>query len=103
MFKKTLLAAATATLLISGSAFAADKAAAEAAIANAKAAGKMAKAAQGEWRDTAKMLKKAAGMVEKGKFADAVKMANKAKFQYEMGTEQAKGQAGVGNPGYLYN
>ena len=57
MLKKVLICCAAGALMASASAFAADKATAEKAVAEAKAAQEVAKAASGEWRDTGKMLK----------------------------------------------
>ena len=101
MPKKILILCATAALMLGGPVFAADKGAAETAIAEAKAAGEVAKAAKGEWRDTAKMVKGAEDALAAGEFDEAVKLAGKAKFQYEAAEAQAKAETGVGNPGYL--
>ncbi len=101
MLKRYLVLVAAAALMASASAFAADKAAAEKAIAEAKEATKAAGAAHGEWRDTGKIIKKAEAAAEAGDFDKAVKLAGTAKFQSEMGLAQAEAQAGVGNPGYL--
>lgn len=101
--KKLALAVAFGAMFTTGAAMAADKATATAAIAAAAAAQKEAAAVHGEWRDTAKMMKKAQDELAAGNFANAEKMANKAKSQYVLGKEQAISQQGVGNPGYLYN
>ena len=103
LIKKLALTALLAGMLVGGSALAADKASAEAAIAAAKAAQKAAGAAGGEWRDTGKIIKKAEKAAAEGNFADAVKHAKTAEDQGKLGKEQAMGQRGVGNPGYLYN
>ncbi|MEJ2575811.1 MAG: SoxXA-binding protein [Gammaproteobacteria bacterium] len=99
---KTLLTAAGLALLLSGTATAADKAAAEQAIAEAKSALETASAADGAWRDTGKMIKAAEEAVAAGDFDKALKTAEQAKFQGIMGTQQANEQANVGNPDYLY-
>ena len=99
---KTILAAVAASAFLIGSVHAgADKAAAESAISAAKEAVKKASSVNGEWRDTGKMIKKAEAALEKGEFDKAVKSANDAEFQGNMGYEQAVSQQGVGNPDYL--
>jgi hypothetical protein len=103
LMKKIALAALIASLTVAGAAVAADKASAEAAIAAAKAAQKSAGAVGGEWRDTGKMIKKAEKAAADGNYADAEKLAMKAEAQGKLGKEQALGQKGTGNPGYLYN
>lgn len=51
---------------------------------------KKAKAAGGEWRDSkSKFIKKAKAAAAKGDFKQALKLAKKAKFQGEMGLQQA--------------
>ena len=62
---------------------------AKAAIAAAKAAIGKAKSVGGLWRDTDKTLEKAEKAAEKGDNADAIKNANKAKGEAEMGYNQA--------------
>ena len=103
LIKKFALTALVAGMLVGGPALAADKASAEAAIAAAKAAQKAAGEVGGEWRDTGKIIKKAEAAAAEGNFADAVKNAKKAEDQGKIGKEQALGERGVGNPGYLYN
>ena len=103
LMKKIALAALIGCLTLGSTAIAADKGSAEAAIAAAKAAQKAASAVGGEWRDTGKMIKKAEEAAAAGNYADAEKLANKAKSQGELGKAQAMSQKGVGNPGYLYN
>lgn len=88
--KKVLLGAALAASVSGASA--ADKATFDSAYAAADAARKGAAAVGFEWRDTRKMLKKAKGLAEKGDYAKAVAMANKAKFQGEAGQAQAAEQ-----------
>lgn len=84
------------------SAKSAEEAAYQTALAGAKAEQKKAKSMGGEWRDIGKMLKKADAAAQKGDYATATKMANKAAFQGKMGQAQASTEANVGNPGYLY-
>lgn len=65
-------------------------AAATAAIDAANAALAKARAEGGEWRDAKKkFLKKAKAAAHKGDYETAIKLANKAKFQGEMGLAQA--------------
>ena len=101
MLKKSLALCAAGTLLLSAAAIAADKAAAEKAIAEAKAAQEAAAKVKGEWRDTGSMLTKAEAALGEGNFDEAVKMAGKAKFQYEAGATQMMAQQNVGNPDFL--
>lgn len=62
----------------------------KAAIADAEAAIKKSASVGGEWRDAAsKVLKHAKAAAEKGDNAEALKMAKKAKFEGEMGYQQA--------------
>ena len=73
-----------------------DAAAAKAAIAAAEASLKKAKDAHGEWRDTdKKMLHKAKDAASKGDYATALKLANKAKFEGDMGYQQAMDQKNI--------
>lgn len=103
LMKKIALAVLIGGLTIAGTAMAADKASAEAAIAAAKASQKAANSVGGEWRDTGKMIKKAEEAAAEGNFAEAEKLAKKAEAQGKLGEEQALSQKGVGNSGYLYN
>lgn len=100
MLKKILVVCAAGSLVIGAPAFA-DKASAEQAIADAKAAQETAKSVSGEWRDTADMLQSAETALAEGNFDEAEKLAGKAKFQYEAGAAQAEAEQGTGNPGYL--
>lgn len=77
------------------------KAAAEEAIAAAEAARKKAASVKGEWRDTKKMIKEAEELVKSGEFDEAIKKANKAKRQGELGYEQALSQKGADFPEYV--
>lgn len=101
MPKKILALFAAGCLIFGVPAFAADKAEADKAVADAKAASELAKAAGGEWRDTAEILEDAEKALEAGEFDQAVQLAGKAKFQYEAAAAQAEAAQGVGNPGYL--
>jgi hypothetical protein len=103
MTKKIALALLIGSLTFGGTALAADKASADAAISAAKAAQKGAGKVGGEWRDTGKIIKKAEEAAAAGNFAEAEKLAKKAEAQGKLGEEQALSQKGVGNPGYLYN
>lgn len=101
MLKKVLTAIALSAFMM-GTAYAgADKAAAEKAIEDAKASLKKAASVGGQWRDSGKMVKAAEKALEEGDFDTAVKQANKAAKQGEMGHDQAISQQGVGNPDYL--
>ena len=90
---KLLLAASIALggAMFSAGAFAGS---AEQAIADAKEARKQAGMVGGEWRDTAKMIKKAEKLLAEGKSAEAEAMARKAEAQgmlgYMQATEQSK-------------
>ncbi|MCI0506794.1 MAG: SoxXA-binding protein [Gammaproteobacteria bacterium] len=65
----------------------------EAAIKEAEAAIKKADSAGGEWRDTSsKILKDAKAAAAKGDNKTALKLAKEAKFEGEMGYQQAKEQ-----------
>ena len=74
-----------------------DAAAAKSAIAAAEAALKKARSVEGEWRDAKKkMVKKAKAAASKGEFDKAIKLANKAKFEGEMGYKQAMEEKNAG-------
>jgi len=71
--------------------------AAAAAIDDAESAIKKASSVDGLWRDTAsKIITSAKDAAAKGDDATAIKMANKAKFQAEMGYKQAMSQEKAG-------
>lgn len=74
---------------------------AEKAIADAEAARKKAASVKGEWRDTKKMIKEAEELLKSGEFDEAIKKANKAKRQGELGYEQALSQKGADFPDYV--
>jgi len=103
LHKKIALAALMAGLIAAGTATAANKSEADAAIAAAKSAQKAANAVGGEWRDTGKMIKKAEKEAAAGNYGTAMELAKKAEQQGMLGKQQAMNQKGVGNPGYLYN
>ncbi|VAW56608.1 hypothetical protein MNBD_GAMMA07-812 [hydrothermal vent metagenome] len=67
-----------------------------AAVADAKKAINTAKRANYVWRDSGKILKKAAKAAGKGDYKAATKLANKAKRQGEMALAQSKSQASAG-------
>lgn len=74
-----------------------DADAANAAIKAAEAAIKKSAGANGEWRDAKKkILKSAKAAASKGDYKKAIKLADYAKFQGEMGYEQAMGQKEAG-------
>lgn len=77
------------------------KAEAEQAIADAEAARKKAASVKGEWRDTKKMIKEAEELMKSGEFDAAIKKANQAKRQGELGYEQALSQKGADFPEYV--
>ena len=60
-----------------------------------------AQKAKGEWRDTFKTIGKAKAAYKKGDYAAATKLANKAKFQGEMGQKQAQAEKNAGIPSYV--
>ena len=69
----------------------------QAAIKEAEEAIKKSGSVGGEWRDaSSKLLKKAKAAAAKGDDKAALKMAKKAKFQGEMGFQQAKEQENAG-------
>ncbi|GMR08386.1 MAG: hypothetical protein BMS9Abin26_1391 [Gammaproteobacteria bacterium] len=59
------------------------------AIKAASAAKKKAASVGGEWRNTGKFIKKAKKAAKKGHFKKAIKLANKAKREGELGYKQA--------------
>ena len=61
---------------------------AAAAIAAAKAANAKAAAENYEWRDTGKIIKQAEKAMNEGKYAEAIKLANKARRQAENAVNQ---------------
>jgi len=90
------------TGLVAGSAQAGDDAAQfKQAIEKAEAAKKKAASVKGEWRDTGKIIKKAKAAAEKGDYTKAIKMANTAYRQGELGYQQAVEQKNAGFPSYM--
>jgi len=102
---KQLLTALALVALISGCAGEAIKPAtaesANSAIAAAEAARKKADSVDGEWRDTAKIIKKAKGAAKSKNYAKAVELATKAREQGELGYLQAVSQKELHIPSYL--
>jgi|GEM_PF-953175 len=78
-----------------------DKSQAEAAIAAAEKARKKAGSVSGEWRDTAKLIKKAKGALKEGNYEKAMQLAKKAEHEGKMGYEQALAQQKLRLPAYL--
>ncbi len=80
-----------------------DPKAAEAAkiIDHAEKARMRAASVDGEWRDTAKFIKKAKALLKEGKYDAAIKLAKKAKREGELGYEQAVSQKELRIPSYL--
>lgn len=103
MHRNRITMAAILAACLSTPAIAADKAAYDKAVANAKAALDAASAVDGEWRDSRKMLKQAEKAAAQGDYDKAVKLAETAEFQGVMGKKQALQEDKVGNPNYLYN
>jgi hypothetical protein len=68
----------------------------ETTYAAAKAAQKKAASVGGEWRDIGKFLKQAEQAAEGGDYAKAIVLTNKARFQGEMGYQQALAQKDAG-------
>ncbi|MCW8908547.1 MAG: SoxXA-binding protein [Sedimenticola sp.] len=79
----------------------ADAATAADAIARAEAAQKKADSVNGEWRDTGKFIKNAKKAAEDGDYAKAVRLANKAESEGNLGYQQAVSQSELKIPSYL--
>lgn len=92
---------ATAAGAVAASVGGADKAALDKAIADAEAARKQAASVDGEWRDTADMIKQAEEAGAVGDFAKGLKLANEAQKQGELGHAQALREQGAGFPDYM--
>jgi len=73
----------------------------EAATAAARDAQKKAASVGGEWRDIGSTLDKADAAAKAGDLAGAIKLADWAREQSEMGYEQALAQEKAGAPSYL--
>ncbi|MBU0501208.1 MAG: SoxXA-binding protein [Gammaproteobacteria bacterium] len=72
-----------------------------AVMAEARIAQQKAQSVGGEWRDLAKTLDQAAVAAAEGDCEKANKKYAAARFQGEMGYQQALEQANAGNPAYL--
>jgi uncharacterized protein YabN with tetrapyrrole methylase and pyrophosphatase domain len=97
--KARLVAAASALVLAlsMSAAFAkADKSTYMKAFSEAKMWQKKAASVGGEWRDIGKFLKQAEEAAKKGDYETAIKLAEKARFQGEMGYKQALDQKDAG-------
>lgn len=79
----------------------ADLAMASDAIAKAEAARKKAASVNGEWRDTGKFIKNAKKAAEAGDYAKAVRLANKAESEGNLGYQQAVSQGELKIPSVL--
>ena len=71
------------------------------AIEDADKARKLAASVGGEWRDTAKFLKKAKAHVKKGNCVEASQLANKALMEAQLGYDQAQSQKVIKMPNYF--
>jgi shikimate kinase len=104
IFLATLLVAMMSTGM-TGSLLAADDESAakvQKLIDAAEAARKEAASVDGEWRDTAGMIKKAKDLLAKGEYVKAAKLANEAAKQGHLGYEQAMSQKELKMPSYLH-
>jgi rhodanese-related sulfurtransferase len=72
-----------------------------AAVEKAEAAAKKADSVGGEWRDTGKMIKQAKAAAKKGDYDQALKLANTAYRQGELGYKQAMSQKDAGFPDFM--
>lgn len=81
--------------------WATDKGDVEKAIAAAEKAREQAASVGGEWRDTGKFIKKAQALAKEGRLDEALKLANKAMRQGELGYEQAMDQKDATMPAYM--
>lgn len=72
-----------------------------AAMVEAQAAQKMAQSIGGEWRDIDRLMKQAGDAAAEGDCTKAAARFAMAKFQGEMGYQQALSQSYMGNPDYL--
>lgn len=71
------------------------------AIAKAVAAQKKAASVNGEWRDTGKFIKNARKAAEAGDYAKAIRLAEKAESEGNLGYQQAVSQSELKIPPYL--
>lgn len=79
----------------------AQKAAYEQAVKDAKSAIKQAASMGHEWRDSGKFLKDAAKAADAGDYDKAIKLANKAKREGELGYKQALAEKNSHPPAVL--
>ncbi len=97
--KSRLIATSTAIALALAASMAfagVDKSTYMKAFAEAKMWQKKAASVGGEWRDVGKFLQQAEAAAQKGDFETAVKLAETARFQAEMGYKQALEQKDAG-------
>jgi hypothetical protein len=73
----------------------------QAAIEKADAARKKAASVGGEWRDTGKIIKQAQTAAKEGDYTTALKLANDAYRQGELGYQQATAEQNAGFPSYM--
>jgi hypothetical protein len=78
-----------------------DRDQAQASIEAAEAARRRADSVGGEWRDTATMIEQARALMEAGRYAAAIELANDAKRQGELGYDQALGEQNADFPTYV--
>lgn len=71
------------------------------AEAAAKASMKKAASVGGAWRDSGKILKKAAAAAKKKDYAKAIKLAGQVQRQGELGYKQSMAEKGAQPPSYL--
>jgi hypothetical protein len=74
---------------------------AQKSIAAAELARQRAASVGGEWRDTGKMIKDATLAAKAGDYAEAVRLADKAKHQGDLGYEQAIREKNADFPPYM--
>jgi hypothetical protein len=73
----------------------------DAAIHQAEAAREKAASVDGEWRDTAELIHEAQAAVKRGQHAEALRLAEQAMHQGELGYAQAISQKGADFPAYM--
>lgn len=96
IFNRVLAGSVVAVALTTGApVMAADATSYKALHEAAEAARKKAASVGFEWRDTRKLLKKAAAAAESGDYAKAEKLAGEAKFQGEAAYAQAQEQEAI--------
>ncbi len=101
---RTAALALAAASLSAGAVLAAEKDQAaefKATVEKADASRKKAASVGGEWRDTGKMIKQAKAAAKKGDYEKALKLANTAYRQGELGYQQAMDQKDAGFPPYM--